>query len=128
MGSDERRLRFLEEGYAAYNRGDFDAAAARWVPDIEVKRVTGLGELRGDQARRWLEPDAFDWQRIEPSDYRVSGDRVFVAIHVTARGAGSSLEVEQELFQVWEFDDEDRTVRLENYLDRDEALAAAGLT
>ena len=128
MTRDEELIASLRRGYEAYNRGDFERATADWAPDIEVRRTGGLGELSGfEAARKWLEPEAFEWQRVEPRGYTVNGDLVLVDIVVSGRGKGSGIEVAQEAFQVWTFDDEGRTQRMEIFFDRDEALAAAGL-
>ena len=48
-------------------------------PDIEFVRIADLPPIRGVAGlREWMKPDAFEDQRLEPLDFRVSGNRVFV--------------------------------------------------
>ena len=72
----------------------------RWrspIPTIEIVPPGGQASLRGAAAlRAWMEPDAFEEQRIEPLDFRVEGDKVLVRQHAQARGAGSGIELDVE--------------------------------
>jgi ketosteroid isomerase-like protein len=96
----------LRAVYEAFNRGDFDAAVKLARPDAEFVRPGLEAPLRGAAAiREWMEPDAFEEQRIEPLDFEVSGNRVLVRQRTIARGAGSGIELDAESWVVFTFDD-----------------------
>ena len=121
----------LRRAYEAFNRGDFDAAVAIAHPEIEFVPVGGQASLRGAEAvRAWMEPDAFEEQRIEPLDFRVEGKKVLVRQHTQARGAGSGINLDMEVWTVCTFDDDLLVTRVEAYLphQESEALEAAGLS
>ena len=127
---DEEIIAGLRRIYEAFNRGDFDAAGGIAHPDIEFVRPGGQSSVRGVAAlREWMEPDAFEEQRVEPLDFRVRGNKVLVRQHARARGAGSGIELEFLGWAVWTFNEAGRPIRLEVYLDHQEAqaLKAAGL-
>ena len=115
--------------YAAWERGDF--TSAEWAhPDIEFVRAGGQAPVRGvAPLRAWMEPDAFEEQRIEPLEFTVQGSRVLVRQHARARGAGSGIELDIESWSVWTLNDEGLATRLEFFLNHQEAEAreAAGL-
>ena len=128
---DEELISRLRRGYEAFNRGDFDAALDMIHPEFEFARPGAQSAVRGAAAfREWMEPDAFEEQRIEPIDFRVNGNRVLVHQHATARGSGSGIELDVRSWAVWTMDDEGLALRLEGYQAREEAkaLEAAGLS
>ena len=87
--SDDHIAR-LRAAYDAFSRGDFDEALTYAHPDIEFAPPNNGAPIRGvNTFRSWMEPDAFDWQVIEPVSFTVSGDKVLVEQHMRARGAGS---------------------------------------
>jgi len=86
--------------------------------------VGGQASLRGAAAvRAWMEPDAFEEQRIEPLDFRVEGNKVLVRQHTQARGVGSGINLDLELWTVWRFDDDLLVTRVETYLPHQETEA-----
>ena len=92
---DAAMIDALRRTYEAFNRGDFDAAVEMAHPEIEFVPAGGQASLRGAEAlRAWMEPDAFEEQRIEPLDFRVEGNKVLVRQHAQARGAGSGIELD----------------------------------
>ena len=96
----------LRAAYEAFNRGDFDAAVKIVHPDAMFVRPGLEGPLRGVAAvREWMEPDAFEEQRVEPLGFEVSGERVLMRQRTTARGAGSGIELDVETWAVFTFDD-----------------------
>lgn len=100
-------------------------------PEVVVVPPGGQPPLKGAAAfRAWMEPDAIAEQRMEPSDFRVNGDRVRLRQHVWARGAGSGIELEVDFWAVWTFDEDGLVTRIEVFLvDQEaEALEAAGLS
>jgi len=120
----------LRQIYGAFNSGDFDTAIALAHPEIEFVPPGGQSSLRGAKAvRAWMEPDAFDEQQIEPLEFSVQGSKVLVRQHTKARGAGSGIELDMEIWAVWTLNDDGLVTRVESYLlhQEAEALEAAGL-
>jgi ketosteroid isomerase-like protein len=126
-------VELAQRGVDAWNRRDLDGLLALCHPDVEwtsaIKgRVEG-GEAtyRGHEGmRRYWE----EWQSIwdlliEVAEVRESGDRVVVLGGIRTRGA-SRVVVESRMAFVFQIED-GLIRRLRSYLDRDEALAAAGL-
>jgi ketosteroid isomerase-like protein len=130
-GRDAAMIDALRRTFEAFNRGDFDAAVAIAHPEIEFVPPGGQASLRGAAAvRAWMEPDAFEEQRIEPLDFRVQGNKALVRQHAQARGAGSGIELDIENWTIWTFDDDLLVTRLESFLphEESEALEAARLS
>ena len=128
---DAAMIEALRRTYEAFNRGDFDTAVQLAHPDVEMVPVGGQASLRGAAAvRTWMEPDAFEEQRIEPLDFRVEGSKVLARQHTQARGVGSGINLDQEIWTVWTFDDDLLVTRMESFLphEESEALEAAGLS
>src|SRR5262245_61096059 len=102
--------------YEAFNAGDFDAAAALAHPEIEFDRVGGMSPLSGSAAiRQWMEPDAFEWQHLEPIEMTVAGDKVLIHQRLTARGAGSGIEMEVTSWAVVTFGEDGLATRIEGF-------------
>jgi ketosteroid isomerase-like protein len=115
--------RFSETGELAVESydPDFEWHAAREDPDAAVHRGV---EAVSRYFRQWTEmfPDI----RVEALEFIESGDRVFAWIRITGRGRDSGVEIDMEQAQVWTFRG-GKAVRVEEYFDRSEGLAAAGL-
>jgi hypothetical protein len=75
----------------------------------------------------WLEPDAFESQVVEPTEFRVAGRRVMVHVQGTMRGAGSGIEMPVDAWTVWTFGEDGRVTRVENFLAHEEAGALEAL-
>jgi ketosteroid isomerase-like protein len=122
----------IRQGYAAWNRGDFDAMEQLLAPEFEVDatdRVLNPDRYLGVEGFRRLAREMFEiWDSwlIEPQEFVERGDRVFVEHRIRARGKGSGLELEQTYWSVWTVR-AGRALRLALYVDRGRALAAAGL-
>jgi ketosteroid isomerase-like protein len=130
-GRDAAMIDALRRAHEAFNRGDFDAAMEIAHPEVEFVPPGGQASLSGAEAlRAWMEPDAFEEQRIEPLDFRVEGRKVLVHAHAQARGAGSGIELDIKNWTVWTFDDDLLVTRMESFLphEESEALEAAGLS
>jgi ketosteroid isomerase-like protein len=110
---------------------DFDAALALVRSDIEFVPPGDQPAYRGTESiRRWMEPDAFVEQVIEPLDFTVAQDgRILGRQHIRARGAASGIEMDIITWSVWTFDDSGLITRVEVFLPHEEARAreAAGL-
>jgi len=127
---DEEIISSLRRAYEAFNRSDFDAAMEVAHPQIEFIPPGGqLPRVGADALRAWMEPDAFEDQQIQPVEFRMQGDKIWVHQLATARGAGSGIELNLDAWAVWTFDDEGRATRVESFLPHQEgeALEAAGL-
>ena len=127
---DQEIINRLRRAYEAFNRADFDAAMEIARPEIELVPPGGGSALRGSEAvRAWMEPDALEEQRFDLRDIRVNGNKALVFQRTSARGAGSGIEVELDLWTVWTFSDDHLVTRLESFLVHEEgqALEAAGL-
>jgi len=128
--NNEEIIAGLRRIYEAFNSGDFDLVAEIVHPNIELVRPGSQSSVRGVAAlRAWMEPDAFEEQRIEPLDFTVNGNKVLARQHGTARGAGSGIELDLDACAVWTVDDDGVVTRVEFYLPHREveALEAAGL-
>ena len=128
---DQEIINSLRHAYEAFSRADFDTAIEIAHPDVEFVLPGGQSPLRGaDALRAWMEPDAIEEQRIEPREFRVSGNKVLVRQHTWGRGAGSGIELEVDLWAVWTVNDDGLVTRVEGFLvDQErEAHEAAGLS
>jgi ketosteroid isomerase-like protein len=124
----ESARRWLE----ALSREDFDAALALVHPSIEFVPPGGQPPYRGAESlRRWMEPDAFPGQVIDPLETVAVNDRTVLGRqHVAARGRASGIELDVISWAVWRFDEDGLITRIEIYLEHEEdrAREAAGLS
>jgi ketosteroid isomerase-like protein len=94
-----------------------------------VGGLTEGGVWRGpEQIRDFFEQDgeAWDERRLEAEQFIDAGDCVVVPLHEFRRGKGSGVEMETDTAMVYEVRD-GRVVRVQGYMDRGQALEAAGL-
>jgi ketosteroid isomerase-like protein len=121
---------------AGLEHGDFAGGAATGLVSedhelIAVAEFPGRRSYRGLEAvvefvQRWTEDfERFSFHRQELIDAR--NGRVFTRHKQSAIGKGSGVPIEVEYFSVWELE-AGLVVRIRHYLDRDEALEAAGLS
>lgn len=121
------RLDRLREGFAAFNRGDFEALRELVTDDVELSGLASAQPKRGKEAALdWLRPDAFESQTTTIREMRESEDAIFVEVEFHAVGRGSGIELRQPGFSVFEYEG-DLIRRMSTYADREEALAAARL-
>jgi ketosteroid isomerase-like protein len=126
--TEQELIEFIRRAADALNRGDFDAAIEMADPEVVYVRPGGLPELRGaDAVREWMEPDAFESQRIELLSIHVEGNMVLTRQRTTARGAGSGLEMEVDSLTVWTFDEQGKVTRAEVFTVSDEDAARRAL-
>jgi hypothetical protein len=91
---------------------------------VQDRHLIGLeGLIEG--WRDWLEPWAS--YRMELEEVIDAGDRVLSLIHVTAKTSHDGVEVEHRPAAVWAVEG-GVVVAVTFYLDRDQALEAAGLS
>jgi ketosteroid isomerase-like protein len=132
-----RRLilaRSVARVYAAANRRDLDLVLVGWdpgseyhpsgdlmPPDLEAVFYGHDGYLR--LWRYWL--DAFGDIRWDPEEILDLGDKLLVTTQQRGHGSGSGVAVSEPVFQLFTFR-RGLVVRQEDFLDRSEALEAAG--
>src|SRR4051794_32843008 len=98
---DEETVTRLRKAYAAYSRGDFDAAIEIAHPDIELVTTGGFTNLRGaDDFRAWMEPETLEDVVMEPNRFEVVGNSVLVHQHSRGRGIESGIKVEMDFWVV----------------------------
>jgi uncharacterized protein len=104
-------------------RDDAEVIPAAEVPGVRTYR--GRDGLR-EFLRTWTE-NFDDWSVGYERLIDAPGDRVVALAYQTATGKGSGVPVDVRYGQVFEFED-GRLIRTRFYLDRAEALEAAGLS
>jgi ketosteroid isomerase-like protein len=123
------------QGIEAFNRRDLDAFVATLSPDVEwedsvfwtepVRIYTGRAELREWFNRVVVEP----WEGIHFEVEEITeaaDDRVFFGGLLTTRGKGSGVDTQIHGWTVMWITN-GKATRRQVFLDRDEALEAAGL-
>jgi ketosteroid isomerase-like protein len=133
----------VSDGNVEIVRRVYDALAnpgedviALWDPDVEfdVSRdiwgaVMGGGHYRGvDGVRAWMLDLYAAWEKldIDLEELIEAEDDVVAVIRVAGRGRVSGIEMEYRPAGVWTIRD-GRIVRVVWFVDRDEALEAAGI-
>jgi ketosteroid isomerase-like protein len=122
----------LTAAFEQFAQGDFRSVTHLYDPAVEWvehRGVPGGGEFGGfDQVRQGFRGWLSSWERyrLELIELLESGDRYFAAVRGSGRGALSGAYAEDLFFQVWTFRG-GAVVRIDNFGERNEALAAAGL-
>ena len=124
------RVRQVGEAWA---RGDTEAAEAllqgHVAPDFELHPLY-LGHVyRGVEGMRELLADIFaTWEdyRFETEEVVDLGEHVLVLAHVTGRGAGSGVPIDQSLAVLCAFEGE-KAVWARSFTSKEQALEPAGL-
>jgi ketosteroid isomerase-like protein len=118
----------------AYNRPDDGAFAELLTPDFELyPAVAGAldgGSYRGREGvERFTANSREIWEELQnvAEEFRDLGDRVLVLGRFVGRGKGSGAPVDQLYAAILDFRG-DRIWRFRAYLDRAEAMRAAGLS
>jgi uncharacterized protein len=122
----------VQAAYADYEQGGVDALFPYFAPDIEWD-MTGTSldsrvHVGHEGVTRFFEGLAKTWEdfRFSYDEYLDAGEQVVAIGSFTARGKSSGVEVEAVMVHVWTVRD-GMGVRLQAYLDRQQALAAVGL-
>jgi ketosteroid isomerase-like protein len=136
--SSRVRQRFLARsvarGFAATKRQDLDfQLVAFYDPDVEWHGTVGEldeGSLRRGHAEvlRGFDEYYAAWERLDlrPEEIIDTGDQVVVFVHEVARGRESGVVLETDTATISTFRD-GMIVRVRGFMDRGEALEAAGL-
>jgi uncharacterized protein len=128
----KENVEIVRDAYARYNAGertaelwfwhrDAEYHAAREDPDSAVHR--GIDAIR-KQFASWLE--AYPDLKIEILEAVGSGDQVFLWVRFVGHGATSGIPIDMELAHLYTLRD-GKAARVVEYMDRNEALEAAGL-
>ena len=109
--------------------GDVDEALAYADPEIvwnpiEELPTQGHGAVRASLARWKAEWDDYE---MLPEEFVDRGDRVVVTVRLGGRGRGSGVEIDARFYDVYTLRD-GKIVRMDQFTDRSEALAAVGLS
>jgi ketosteroid isomerase-like protein len=131
----QENVELVRAAYSAVVGDEWDLAVDLLDPEVELHgTVGGLEEgtvARGiEQIRHGFqeeEPEAWDEIRYRPEKFIGAGNQVVVLQHEFRRGRGSGVEVEIDTAAIFEIRN-GRVVRIQGYIDRAEALKAAGLS
>ena len=128
----EQAIAALREAYAAFNRGDIDAATAVMDPQIEWREPAefpGGGTYHGrDGAKRYLTQSRAGAAEIisQPERFFTAGDRIVVFVYARVLPKDSKEWRERRLADVYTFRD-GKAVAMRAFADRQEALRWVGL-
>ena len=115
----------------AYLSGDNETALAAYDPQVEFDaslRPEGhvyRGREGVAEAMRVWSGTWEDWN-VEMEEIIDAGDHVLLIARESGRGKGSGIEIDQRIFAVFTLRG-GRIVRWKGFIDRNEALEAAGL-
>lgn len=121
----------LRRMYAAFNRGDFDAAVAPLDANVEwtePPNFPGGGSYRGPQAvKGYLKQSRERWTegRSEPERFITAGDRIVVFVHVRFIPKGGNEWHDAKIADVYTVH-QGRIVQMNAFADRQKALDWAG--
>jgi ketosteroid isomerase-like protein len=130
-------MEIVREGYAAFNRGGPEAMIGKyWAEDLVWDVTTigfpGPGVYRGlDEVRAffadWFGVFGFDEWYAEVDRLIEHGDQVVAFVRQRGRGGASATPAEMEMTQILTLK-EGRIIRIQVYLDRQQALEAVGMS
>jgi ketosteroid isomerase-like protein len=126
----ERNIELIRAMLDAFVRGDYEAALDAFDPEVEGD-FTHMPEGRTTQGREELQQEVARWQgtwkdlTTEIEGIEAKGRNVLLLVYQSGVGKGSGAPMEMHYSQVFSIRDE-RIVWMKTYLDRAEALEAAG--
>jgi ketosteroid isomerase-like protein len=130
----QENVRLVQESFEAFRSGDAEKMAELLHPEAEFHGTVG-GLQEGEVARSQAEFDenfeaqdleAWEERRFEAEEFIDAGDNVVILMREFRRGRVSGVELEARTAAVVAVKD-GRVIRFQGYLDRGEALEAAGL-
>ena len=130
----QKNVDLLRASYEAFNRQEIESVVSElFAPDFEFTpagKIPGVeGIYRGpDGFRQFLTFfwGAFDESRVDIGELRHSGDHVLAETTNRGRGKHSGIPTAWTVWIVWTIRD-GKVVRGQAFVDRAEALTAAGL-
>jgi ketosteroid isomerase-like protein len=129
----QENVELVREGFARWNRGDYDFLFNSAAPDIEL--LSRFGSLTGEPyrghegVRVWLADIQHTFERFDLwlDDVRDLGDDVLAIGGLNMRARGSGLDMKEPMGWVFEISDR-RVARMRFYAQPCEALEAVGLS
>jgi ketosteroid isomerase-like protein len=128
LGGHDEIISQLRAAYAAFNRGDFNAAVAALDPKIEWTEpleFPGGGTYHGREAvEKYLMQSRAGWAEgsSEPERFITAGDRIVVFVHARFRPKESTEWQEVKLADVYSVRKR-KIVQMRAFADRQEALS-----
>jgi uncharacterized protein len=128
----KRTVAALRAAYAAFNRGDIDAAVESFDAQIEWSEppeFPGGGAYHGrEAAKQYLAQSRAARAEVvgEPEQFIPAGERIIVFVHARVRPKDSNDWIEVRLLDVYTFRN-GKAVEMHAFPDRQEALRWAGI-
>jgi hypothetical protein len=131
--------RTVQNGLAAYDRGDIEAIILAFDPAAEFLAPPDHGQegilgfqssYRGHDGYREFDADWRDsWEalRVEPRELIDLGDRLLLLASMTALGRGSGVSISQDIAILQTIDRVGKIVREQRFFGHSDALKAVGL-
>jgi hypothetical protein len=132
--SQAQNVEKLRRRIEAWNRRDFDTVARSYHPRIErldyragagppIAHYGPEGSIRA--FNDFIE--AFDELQLHPEEFVEFGDRLLMVVRVTGRARLGDMEFTERHAEIFTFDEDGLTTRLEVHRDKEAALAALEL-
>lgn len=128
----EQMISVLRRAYAAFNRGDMDAALEPLDAQIEWSEPAefpGGGTYRGlIGVKHYLTQSRAAWAEVnsEPEQFIFAGNRIVVFVHARVRAKGSNDWQDVRLADVYTVRN-GKAIQMRAFADRQEALRWAGV-
>jgi ketosteroid isomerase-like protein len=127
----KRPAEIIEGVYERWGEGDFKTEEVfdRLIVFVMGPRFPDAGTYVGPaQVAGYMQHFLEPWIRVTISAEEIieAGDTVVVSVLQEGTGSGSGAPAELRYFHVWTFRGE-KAIRWESYMEREEALAVAGL-
>jgi uncharacterized protein len=128
----EQMIAALRSAYAAFNRGDIEAALEPFDSEIEwiePAEFPGGGAYHGrDGVRQYLTQSRAAWAEVssEPERFITAGDRIVVFVHARVRAEGSREWSEVRLADVYTIS-RGKAIGMRAFAERQQALHWVGL-
>jgi ketosteroid isomerase-like protein len=126
----DERIELVRQGYDAWNSGDRRWVLEHMTPDAEWVQPRDDPDARTYEGHEAILEFWAQWRaavgdlRFEPLELDLEGGDVIVRTRRSGRGTHSGLEVNDEVIQVFSFDEQGRCCRIREFYDRDEAIAS----
>ena len=123
----------LRDFYAALERNDVESAVGLCDRDVEVYLnpdvVAALPPKGHKEVASYLRGWLHSWDKYDarPQEFIEAGEQVVVHVQLVARGKGSRFEIEEDMADVFRFED-GKIAELRLYVDRAVAQRSAGLS